>query len=288
MLGTARVISVYDEYDGDRIKARLLPADQYKTDENLVYAFPIIPKMFRVKPKVGEAVLILTPDDDPRGQRYYFGPIVSQPQYMNYDDFVAGATTLLRGAIREPSKAPSLIPNSVGCVPKDNEVCIYGRGNTDIILSEDDIRIRAGVRNIIDSDGKKEMKFNGDDPAFLSLKYYKDGLDANGQTVKSRAVLAGSEIVLVSTDGNPYFKMDDKEENISDEQFAEMIEKAHRLPYGDILVDFLKTFIEMFKSHTHKYHNMPPCPDDKSLNFDTKYPTGNLEDILLSKHIKIN
>ena len=48
MLGTARVVSVYDEYDGDRIKARLLPADQYKTDENLVYAFPIIPKMFTI------------------------------------------------------------------------------------------------------------------------------------------------------------------------------------------------------------------------------------------------
>lgn len=288
MIATARVINVYDEYDGDRIKVRLLPADQYKTDENLPYAFPILPKMFRVKPKVGEAVLIITPDDDTRGQRFYFGPIVSQPQNMDYDDFVAGATTLLKGAIKTPSKAPSLNPVSEGCVPKDEEVCVYGRGNTDIVLGDRDVRIRAGVRNIVDEGGEKQLRFNGKDAALLSLKYYDDGLKTDEQTTKSRAVLAGTDIVLASTDGDPFFKMDDKEENISDEVFSEMLQKAHQLPYGDVLVDFLRMFIKMFKSHTHKYHNIPPCPDSESLKFDTKYPTENLEDKLLSKHVKTN
>lgn len=288
MIWTARVISVYDEYDGDRIKARVLPSDQYKTDEHIVYAFPLLPKMFRVKPKVDEAVYILTPDDDPRGQRMYIGPIISQPQFMDKDDFVGGATTLLKGGIKAPEKAPSLLPQSEGCIPKDDEVGVYGRGNTDIILGKNNIRLRAGVRQIENEQGNKVVNFNGNDPAFINLKYYKDGLDNGDNKVKSTAAIVGDDVVLLSSKGFPYFDFNDKDENISDETMKEIIEKAHQLPYGDILVDFLQMFIRMFKSHTHKYHNMPPCPDSESLKFDTKYPSENLDDELLSKHVKIN
>ncbi len=288
MISVGRVININDDTDGDRIKARVLPADQYKTDENIAYAFPILPKMFRVKPKVGEAVLIVTPDDDQRGQRYYFGPIVSQPQFMDYDDFIAGATTLLKGALKEPEKAPSLIPDSVGCIPSDEEVGVYGRGNSDIIIGENNVRIRSGVRKIETKNSEKALTFNGSDPSFIKLKYYNDGLKTDSGITKSSAIIGGNDIVLASSDGDPYFSFNDKDESVSDETFKEMLEKAHQLPYGDILVDFLQSFIKMFKSHTHKYHNLPPCPDSESLKFDTKYPSENLDNILLSKHIKIN
>lgn len=288
MISVGRVININDDTDGDRIKARVLPADQYKTDDNIAYAFPILPKMFRVKPKVGEAVLIVTPDDDQRGQRYYFGPIVSQPQFMDYDDFIAGATTLLKGALKEPEKAPSLIPDSVGCIPSDEEVGVYGRGNSDIIIGEDNVRIRSGVRKIETKNSEKALTFNGSDPSFIKLKYYNDGLKTDSGITKSSAIIGGNDIVLASSDGDPYFSFNDKDESVSDETFKEMLEKAHQLPYGDILVDFLQSFIKMFKSHTHKYHNLPPCPDSESLKFDTNYPSENLDNILLSKHIKIN
>lgn len=289
MISIGRVINTHDDYDGDRIQVRVLPADQYKADENVPYAFPLLPKMFRVKPKLDEAVFIITADDDMRSQRYYIGPIISQPQYVENDDFIAGATSLLRGAIKQPSKAPSLVPDSVGTIPKEDEVVLNGRGTSDIVLGTEDVRIRAGVKTFeINSNGEKTLKFNGNDPAFVKLDYFEDGLSTNSATSKSTAVIGADDIILASGQGDPYYSFNDKDETVSEEEIKKMIETAHQLPYGDILVDFLKMFIKMFKSHTHKYHNMPPCPDSESLKFDTKYPTANLDDILLSKHVKTN
>ena len=56
-----------------------------------------------------------------------------------------------------------------------------------------------------------------------------------------------------------------------------IIQDAHALPYGDELVKFLTMFLQMFKSHTHKYANLPPCPDDASKKLDMKYGTGTGE-----------
>ena len=54
-----KVISVEDDTDADRIKVRLSPEDNTKTIDEIDYAFPLLPKMFHVKPKVGEAVFLL-------------------------------------------------------------------------------------------------------------------------------------------------------------------------------------------------------------------------------------
>ena len=54
-----KVISIDDDTDADRIKVRLAPEDNSKTLSEIEYAFPLLPKMFHVKPKVGEAVLVL-------------------------------------------------------------------------------------------------------------------------------------------------------------------------------------------------------------------------------------
>jgi hypothetical protein len=66
-----KVISIDDDTDADRIKVRLSPEDNGKTDDQLDYAFPLLPKMFHVKPKKGEAVFIfLAIANDGNSQRY--------------------------------------------------------------------------------------------------------------------------------------------------------------------------------------------------------------------------
>ena len=62
-----------------------------------------------------------------------------------------------------------------------------------------------------------------------------------------------------------------KDGQISDKDMQKILDEAHVLPYGDVLVDFLMAFLQMFKAHTHKYPNDRPCPDDYSKAMDEKY-----------------
>ena len=82
------VIDIFDETDGERIKVRMSPEDDRKNDNELPYAFPLLPKLLHIKPKIGEAVLIILTDaGNGDSIRYYIGPIISQPQYMEKDNF---------------------------------------------------------------------------------------------------------------------------------------------------------------------------------------------------------
>ena len=91
-----KVISIDDDTDADRIKVRLAPEDNSKTIDEIDYAFPILPKMFHVKPKVGEAVLILLAvTNDGNSQRYYIGPVISQDHRLNFDPYFQGADSFL-------------------------------------------------------------------------------------------------------------------------------------------------------------------------------------------------
>lgn len=269
----AEVKSVTDETDGERIKVRLLPSDQYVKDEDLPYAFPLLPKTFRTKPKVGECVLIITEDNNSQdSQRYYIGPVISQPQFMDYDSYILSATSLLKGSLKRPEKAPSLNPNTYGCFADDEEVAVYSRGDTDVILGNKDIRIRCGARKTNDTDGG--FQFNRLNPSYLKLTQH------DGQLIdksSSTATLVAENINLLSVNGNPGFDLTNRNGQITDEEMNNIIEKAHALPYGDVLIDFLQMFLQMFKSHTHKYANMPPCPDDNSKKLDMKYGMGTGE-----------
>ena len=277
ILRIGKVIDVYDEEDGQRIQALVLPEDQYIPVMNIPWAFPLLPKMIHVVPKVGEAVLILTAKlDNARSQRYYLGPIIHQPQFMEKDSFEFGATTLLDGGNGLPSIPPSLIPDSNGALCKDNDIAIVGRKDTDIILGDDDLRIQCGVRLLND----ENIIFNKENPTYIKLKYHDEQLI---DKTKSSATIVSENINLISTSGLPKFETSDTNNLITDETLNKILEEAHVLPYGDILVKLLKIFIEAFKNHTHAYHGLKPVNDITYKTLDD----FDLNDIL-SKHIRIN
>lgn len=302
--------------DGDRIRVRLLPEDRSKEKEECDYAFPLLPKMLHVKPKVGEQVFVIVEDENRRGcQRYYIGPIISQPQFIKYDDYALSASSLLQGSLTKPDKAPSINADTHGSMCDDNDIAIYGRGDTDIILSDDDLLIRCGSRKF---GSDNSFIFNRKNPSYIKLKEHNNKLIDESET--SATIVADSINLLshkgsaISNGGNP---LTNGKEQISEDTYNEILEKAHVLPYGDILVDFLTMFLQMFKSHTHKYPNLPPCPDELSKKLDIKYGSGDgeydekeydysrgtdenkrFEDVsktfkglgekLLSKHVRIN
>ena len=71
--------------DGMRVRAELAE-DKPKKLEDIPWAIPLMPKVFHILPKVGEAVLVISEyTNSNHSQRYYIGPIIAQPQYMKYN-----------------------------------------------------------------------------------------------------------------------------------------------------------------------------------------------------------
>ena len=281
-----RVISIEDDAEAGRIKVRLNPDDNDKNDEEIkgnkdVYAFPLMPKMLHVKPKVGEAVLVFTATSDGNSQRYYIGPVISQEQNLKKDPYWGGADSFLRGAFKKLSMALGTDDLSHGAMPKDEDIVISGRKNADIQITEDDVRIRAGVKVVNDKLGT--VTFNLASPAYAKFKYH--GAAPLAKTVFSTSTIVADKISLLSPSED--FKLTDREELITDEELTKVIESAYKLPYGEKLVEFLNVFVNTFLKHTHKFSMLPPlewhCESLKELQ--AKYLDKGL---LLSDTVRIN
>lgn len=249
-----RVESIDDIHNSGRIKVRLHPDDDRDTLDKVPYAYPLLPKMFNVLPKVGEAVIIfLTAAGDGKSNRYYVGPVISQMADLEYSSYYTNAFTNYPDSLVSPKPDQDLLNDAIGAFGDKQDVSIYGRKGTDIILKENDIRIRAGAR--IDGDNKIGKVFNRYSPAYLKLKYSDTPLsiENNGKKWNSSATLVADEINLISNTSNRNFITTDEKELISDEEMKKIIQNAHALPYGDVLIQFLKRFLWEFQNHTHVY-----------------------------------
>lgn len=283
------VLSNEDNLKSGRIKVRILPEDKGKTIEELPYAYPLMPKMFTVLPKVGEAVVILlTADSDSLSNRYYMGPIISQLQSLEYDGFSTGALSNYPDSLVNPKVSHDLVPDTKGSYGDDEDIVIYGRKHSDIILKENDVDIRCGAR-IEDETSKIGKSFNKLNPAYLKLRYNEEATSATNEKTEveheynSTATLVADQINLIANNSKQYFNTTDNNNLITDEEMQKIIAKAHVLPYGDILVDFLKYFLKMFKEHAHPYPGMPtilPSGNDNFFNYDFSK--------MLSENIRIN
>ena len=263
-----------DPHHGELIKVRIDPEDSKLTDDKLPYAFPWIPKMLHIKPKVGEAVIVLIDSTGGFGgsQRYYVGPVISQPQKM-WNDSLNSATSLLKNSGSGPQETIDNDNVSIGAMPKDDDIALLGRKNTDVILSDDDVKIRAGVR---------------------ITNPYEQTVSFNHETTRSAATIVADKINFVSPSGEGWESLEHGEnagDLISDEKMKELIAKAHQIPYGDVLCDFLSLFLKMYMEHSHPSPGAPPLNGDPgSVTFYSKYNVDkeNLENKLLSKDIRIN
>lgn len=277
-----KVLSVSDNRDTDTIKVRFEPEDdKFGSLDQIPECFPLLPKQFFVKPKVGEAVLVFT--DNPENafsHRFYIGPLISQPNKIGDDQFDT-AVSFADGMTLDPDIAPSTDPETEGTQPTDDSVSIRGKGDCDIQVNEDDLILRCGVK--ISNNGNEQDKkwwkrkftskksvFNKQNPAYFKLKYYR-----NVNDYASTATLVADKINLI-THNIGRFNLTDRQDLITDSVMSQIINEAHKLPYGDVLIEFLEKFVAAFTNHVHPYPGMPPCPDDKVISVTT-YP---LKDIL--------
>lgn len=282
------VISVEDKLDSGRIKVRLFPEDRNKEINDIPYAYPLLPKIITIPPKIGEAVIVLlAASGEGYSNRFYIGPIISQITKLEYDGFHSGALSNYDDSLISSQVSHNLIQDAQGAFGGNNDIAFYSRKGSDIILKEDDVRIRAGAR--INSDNKIGKTFNKFNPSYLKLKYSDkpttiiNKVTGDEQTYNSTATLVADQINLIANNSTNYFTTTDNDELITDEEMKNIIENAHVLPYGDILVEFLKKFLKMFKEHAHPYPGMPtilPSGNEGFFNYNL--------DKILSKNVRIN
>lgn len=249
------VLDVYDEQGGDRIKVVLEPVDNGKlTADEIDYAIPLLPKFFRIKPKKDEKVVIITENaTNPDTQRFYLGPLISQENKLEGDTNPLQAQSLFRGAEVTPEMNPRFKKDAKGAFPADNSVAIEGRKNADIEITDDDVRIKSGVKLVDNGD----VAFNSNNPAYIKVKYHTDDSKKTSD-YDSTVSIVGDKINLLSNT-SPDYSLTDREDLISDADMDRIIRKAHQVPYGDVLIEFMELFKKAFNEHTHPFSMKPPC-----------------------------
>ena len=253
-----------------RIRVKFPHANGQNEDTKLPWVWPLLPKAFQTAPKIGEAVLVMNTDPSfPNSQRYYIGPIISQPQYQyknNYDD----ATTMLKGEMHEPIASIDTNPDTEGAFPKQTDVAVVGRKSEAIILRDDDINIRAGIRQKpAETNGLRDQGyiiFNNINPAYIQLKFNNTGSfteNANGDYHSSINIVA-DKINLISNNDTSSIVTDNihgKDELISDDKLPSIMKELHKVPLGDKLVYLLKIMRGAIMNHVHPWAGMQQCGD---------------------------
>lgn len=272
------VVSVNDENACLRIKVRLQPEDNNTAVEDLPYCFPLLPKHFQVNPKVGEMVLVITSRlGVAQSRRWFIGPIISQQYMLREDPFISATTGYFSLLPR-----PELNPENEGSYPDREDVAVQGRKNSDLILKENEVRLRCGFQKEPNGLSQNSLLFNKEDLSYIQMKY-KRMKDHKGKTFNSAINIVADRINLLSHDSTTPFTLNDTKELITEKELKKILEKAHPLIYGDELVNFLTQLIEVIRTHTHPFAMDPPCfttPQTKVLDTDL--------DAMLSQSIKCN
>jgi len=243
----AEVISIEDETDGGRIKARIQGFDNNTLNDNLPWCYPLLPKFFHLYPQVGEIVRIFIENIKyPERSRFWMGSVISQPQKIGFDTiYTALSTTNLGLTVPEP--APSTYPDASGVFPLKTDVAIIGKVNTDVILRINEVHIRAGKH-----ENDNILKLNTKNPAEISLVF------ENGDNgYQSSTVITSDKIALISHNGNPQFKA----ARVEAKDRERIFDEGHPMVRGDVVKEILEKFRTAIIAHIHGYSNLPADKD---------------------------
>lgn len=305
----AEVKSVVDDQAGLRIKVRL-HEDNYKkypTDEDLPFCFPLLPKHIHLNPKVGECVLIILASlDNASDNRFFIGPLISQQYGLNYEPYYYRSRSLLEGGnITTPHPKPEMNPDNIGSYPNREDVALQGRQNADLILRDNEVRLRCGFKRYPYLNDENSLKFNERDMAYIQLRHdvfsgitthngvsYHGFINIVADSINLLSRHSKNEFNLYKNEESDTYKINDKRTISNDKTTDKLINnvsqykilnEAHPLIYGDELVDWLKKLIEVIRTHTHPFAMDPPCfttPQHDVLK-------TNLND-MLSQAVRIN
>ena len=298
----AVVTSTDDPLGQNRIKARIISLDDNeeivggkdkdKTDENLVYCYPLVPEFFHVRPIAqqkdsdgniitqGEMVwLILENPSDDTAPRYWIGPIISSQiklKFQSYSEAIqmTDITSFnLNLALNNSFKSNSVLP-------QQSDVAVQGRDDADLILKPRELFLTAGkfIPNTIE--------INTISPSNIRLKQFENNQIGPLKTF-SQANIQSTNINIFS----PLGKFRDKnlskfEVNENLKSYGDLASSLHPAVFGDELVKLLDIIIRVLLTHVHTPQS-PLVPIPESITLQSYSIKGELQN-LLSNVFRIN
>lgn len=300
----AKVVSVDDDNALGRIKVRIpgptsIGGDGDTPLEKIPWAYPMIPKFFSVIPKVDEAVFIMVfSQEKQHSDRLYFGPIISQYQNLEFESINNAGLTPFSFAQILPKQNYEQIKAIDGVFPKKEDVSIQGRYNTDIILRKNEILLRAGKfvktqPNFVNAQVNPfNIEFNNTSQGFIQIKNdIPIEPIRTGSVTQSKGsvinVMANKINLLGYADSSPRFNINQIDQ-LSNDEILNILENAHPIPFGDVLIQYLRLFKTAFINHVHNNHGLKPTgTGDKSVQNFVRQSEA-LENTMLSKNINVN
>lgn len=295
----AKVVSVDDNNALGRIKVRIpgptsIGGDGDTPLEQLPWAYPMVPRFFSVTPKVDEAVFVMVFSQDKlHSDRLYLGPIISQFPNLDFDSINDRALTPFTFAQIPPKVNYEQINAINGVFPKTEDVSIQGRYNTDIIFRRNEILIRAGkfVTSQPNNNNPYPFQFNDTSQGFIQIRndIPIEPPKENGNQLRGSVanIMANKINLLGYIDGSPRFNINQIDQ-LSNDEILNILENAHPLPFGDVLIQYLRLFKTAFINHVHNNNGLKPTgTGDKSVANFVKQAEA-LENAMLSKNIRIN
>jgi hypothetical protein len=275
LLFDGEVVSIDDPYSIGQIKVRL-NIDGDISDKDLPVALPLLPKYLSIYPKVGERVSIIVTyltlgnQSSNSSTRFWIGPWISQPQKLSGEDYISSFSIRPDGYI---TLAPGLdkVPTTTGVYPEKDYIAIQGRNNTDVNLKNREVLLRAG-KFVPD----RPNIFNNLDPGYIQIRYLTkedNNVTDDSNTMGSNINVVGNYINLLSQKGeiSSKFTLNNRDTMITNEDQSYINKNTHPIPFGDILLEFLKLVKNYAATHVHSYHAIPADPNEsvtKLLNFD--------------------
>lgn len=225
------VAEIEDNTLSGRIKVRVPHLDKNIKTKDLPPCYPMGNfQFFSVLPKVGERVLVFPDRIYAEGtlnqeKRYWLGIGISQPHTIDYDpNWFTADSNEADGYVRP--LLISQIPTARGLNPKQGEMAIRGRVNTDILFGDSQLLLRAGRH-----EKASPLVYNDVDPAYVQIKHSETIPEGtNVRLVEELRDVPTQYLIRVKTfETSATVTVVEKETNTTKETFSETFSNRNRM-----------------------------------------------------------
>jgi hypothetical protein len=277
-----KVIDITDEFNVGTIKVFIQGIDNSLNINSIPYSYPLLSRIFYVAPKIGEIVLVIVSNNSNefqnKGNRFWIGPLLSNYENIFNDNYDFNSEILLtKNILVDPiinkSKNNKKIEKNIFPITNSNinDIAILGRNNSDVILSDNKITIRAGKHK-----NNNNTIVNNTNPSYSTYGLVDDK--------QSYIINQSDDIFLISHKGKNIVKPINNENDLNN-----LKNELESILYGESTIKYLKTLTYILLNHIHPHsQNIPIDGENNEYKIsDLINELNNIEN-LLAKHIKIN